>query len=348
MLHPFLILPFVGALSLGSAVLHTPNNRPEVKIACAILMLITVFGILYYMFNDVKPPRPARKNMDFWGAHIRDFVDGGGIRNLVDIGMRRPPRQPNVDRARMFVDVIDLGAGFDDRIVLNFNDNRQTDVHNHQIQESLRKSITLLEKWYKGTPKEERINTEDTFKSIKGYIFGDYQDTLDTKEKAYSTIRHIQKTNGSLASVALTEGEILALVWQRINDPVNKDVQDELRNSLIDQLADSSLRIDASVCLVGRITRMVQTLQSLDKEGLVNIKSTEIISNEIQSKIPILRDVFFADHPALLEPYEKGENNLITQQLIEFVQGKLYSDYPQIEGDVKIKKIVDEHLKELD
>lgn len=236
-----------------------------------------------------------------------------------------------------------------DAIPLNnvIRSNKHTDVHDHHIQQSLRESIILLDKWYKTVPETECQSQKDTYYSIKEYLFNEYQDELDKKERAYSTLRHIEKINGCLAleTGLIREGEILTMVWHRINSPVNENVQNELKNNLLDQLADSSIAVDSPYCLVGRITRMVQTLQSLDAEGLVDIKTFDIIVKEVQHKIPVLRDEFFADHPNLLESYENNQDDeAVAEQLIQYVKKQLYKDYPDT---AKIREMIDINVDEL-
>jgi hypothetical protein len=283
--------------------------------------------------------------MEFWGANLRDFINpriiriGGGP----GAGAVPGPDLDPVDQALIFFDIFEARELQNDIIRANPAHNN---VHDHQIQESLRDSLNRLIKWYSSVSEEIKMSKEKTYRSIKEYLFLG-KDQLDKKEKAYSTIRQIEKTDGLLESVNRTEGDILQMVWQRICDPINEEVKNYLKDNLLDLLSDSTIRIDTSYCLVGRITRMVQALQSLDKEGLVVIKSTEIIAGEIQAKIPVLRSEFFAQHPSLLNTYEEG-NDIAAKQLTEFVRNGIYRDYPQANEDTKLKKIIEEHLEALD
>lgn len=327
MFHPFLILPIVGAYSLGKIVADA-INRKDLTLAIILIALIVVVCVCVWIYlkGDIRPYRPNRPFMavDEWLPPLRLL------------------RRHQPDHAHIIFDLFEIP---DIRNVVRTD--THTDVHNHQIQESLRSSIRQLDKWYMTIPESQRLSKADTFKSVKEFLFEGCKDRLDRKERAYSTVRYIEKTDGALDAVNLTEGEILQRVWQRINDPINKDVCDDLRNNLLDLLADSAINIDTSYCLVGRITRMVQSLQCIDKDGLVDIKSTAIIGTEIQNKIPVLRDEFFVDHPALLNLYEKG-NNMVATQLIDFVRERLYQDYPLAVSDSELQQVVSEHLEALD
>lgn len=332
MLHPFLILPLVGSFTLGK-IAADAINRKALLLSIVLIGLISVvcFCVWAYFNGDIKPYRPKRDNpfmiVDEWLPPLRL--------------LRR--QQPDIARV-----VFDLFEMDDIRVFDNVvRNDTNTDVHNHQIQEGLRESIRQLDEWYKTVPESQRLTKAETFKSVKEFLFGGYKDKLDRKEKAYGTIRYIEKTDGKLQPVNLTEGEILQRVWQRINDPVNREVCDDLRNNLLDLLADSAIKIDVSYCLVGRITRMVQSLQCIDKAGLVDIKTIGIVAKEIQNKIPVLRDAFFADHPALLTMYDEG-NDMVATQLIDFVREGLYKDYPQAITDDAIQQVITEHLEALD
>lgn len=216
------------------------------------------------------------------------------------------------------------------------------DVHDHQIQQDLCQSVQRLIKWYSGNT--DNLSKEQTFKSIKEYLFGAYDAPPTKKEMAYSTLRQIERINGKIAAFSRTEGELLQMVWQRINDPINREVLSELKDNLLELLADSSITLETPYCLIGRATRIVQALQSLDKEGIVTLKSTELIAKELQGKIPVLRDQFFADHPDLLSDYNNG-SDIVAKQLTEFVRDGLHSDYPH--ADTELNKTIEEHLEAL-
>ena len=156
-----------------------------------------------------------------------------------------------------------------------------TDVHDHTVQVSLKTSFDRL--------KASSLASTDSLtciKEIKKEIFM-YKD-LDISEKAYSTLRIMEKYNGKLSSINTTELAVLSMVWNRICHPINSHIRQDLINSLILQLADASMTLDMSRCLSGRIARIIQSLEGIDAEGVVNIASTEAIKQELSDKIPNL------------------------------------------------------------
>lgn len=118
-------------------------------------------------------------------------------------------------------------------------------------------------------------------KSPTTQIFADVveyarQSTDPKGPKALDALLNILENNGFHQATKKTEMEIVGLVWQRIHEPVNQAHVDDLRQMLIQELADIQ-----NVCLVGRISRILQTLESLDAENIVNLKPTWAINEEI-------------------------------------------------------------------
>ena len=200
------------------------------------------------------------------------------------------------------------------------------DVHDHAIQQSIIAGIEALKKWAKG-----KTIQEDTESQIKKYIFNGTQGDINKRELAYNTLRTMVKINGRLESVGMTEMEILALIWARICDPVNTEVQDELKNNLIESMADATIVLDSQYCLTGRITRIVQAIESIDKEDIVNIRSTESVKAEITLKMGALRTGFFKANPGYEEIYnndiDNEETRRINQELKDYVNNELRREY---------------------
>lgn len=218
------------------------------------------------------------------------------------------------------------------------------DVHDHEIQQSLRKSIEGLKGWYKtvDTPRSKSV----TLEQIKEYIFNGYDGAYTNKENAYSTVRSIEKINGTLTSVEMCELDILCMVWERIMDNINKDHVDELKSNLLELLADATIRLDNSYCLVGRVTRMVQSLDSLDQEGIVNIVSTDIIEGEIKNKIPVLINSYFKEHQEEKELYDTGDDD-IAIKLRAYVESNLLKDYQDTTVSTKYSETINRYLEAL-
>lgn len=249
------------------------------------------------------------------------------------------------DRARIIFDIYDVMEE-EREIVRNVHNNVRgvSDVHDHQIQESLRNSVMKLKTWYNNLAPKTHIGKDNTFIQIKEYLFGEYNEKYDKKEMVYSTIRSIEKINAKLVATNMTETEILQMVWQRINAPINRRHCTHMRDNLFELLADASIRLDSPYCLVGRITRMVQSLQCYDAEKIVDIKSTNVIAEEIQSKIPLLIKQYFEEHADQRDAYNNGDDT-ITNSLKTYVYTIINGDYPEAGPDVQ--KLITSHIEVL-
>ena len=73
---------------------------------------------------------------------------------------------------------------------------------------------------------------------------------------AITSLDYIRTHNARHLVANLTEMELLRLVWQRINHPVNQAHQDDLKEALAFQLADCQQH-GSVVCTTGRTTRLL-------------------------------------------------------------------------------------------
>jgi hypothetical protein len=352
MLHPFLILPAIGVITLGKIAYSNLKYNPGISIILFLFILIVAAAIIYFIIDGPLHPIKRKQPRPWIGAAL-DMA--GGVDGLVNMGAalqgmipgRNAPFVP-LDRARAIFDIHIL-QDFDFRPGVHIERNNvKNDVHDHEIQNSLRLSVEKLREWYKTV--ENSLPKEQIIAQIKEYIFNGYEGEYRKKEDAYSTIRSIEKTNGTLASVKMSELEILCMVWQRVVSDVNTENASEIKSNLLELLADSTIRLDSPYCLVGRITRMVQSLESLDQEGIINIRSTDVVENEIQNKIPVLINDFFSleEFKERKEAYDQGDD-VIALVLRQYVDQELRKDYQEtgVLTDTKYSEIVDRYLEEL-
>jgi hypothetical protein len=368
MLHPFLILPIVSA-GILTKIAFIKGGLSRVLII--MVLSIIIFGLFCYVNNTIKLPRrmvinPIRLgeidididigvdgiNGGGFAGRFQDILGGlgglglrgGGPGELIMLMQEQIHQDPG---ARIVFDVIRRNEP-DGYIGLRAA-GQHNDVHDHDIQTSLRQGIEQLIKWYKTV--DIPLTKEQTMKQIKEFIFNKYHGKYEEKENAYNAVRTVELVNGKLVSTNKTELEILMMVWQRIRDPINKDVADELKNNLLGSLSDSMVNTGRdnmynTYCLVGRVTRIVQSLQSLDVENIVNIKSVDIIAKEIQDKIPVFIEKYFTLHADEQTAYDNGDND-IAKKLQHYVNTQLRSDYKDTDIMDKHKKLIDSYIDEL-
>lgn len=257
-------------------------------------------------------------------------VDDIPILRQRPIPVPRPAGEQVRDNAMLFFDII---------IPQNNRVNvvprqKGTDVHDHTVQRSIIEAVKRLREWEEKLPKNDE--PAPIMEEIKEYIFNGYDGTYKTKEQAYSTVRSVERIKGKPSNLPINELELLQLVWRRINAPLNEECADELKSNLIQFLADGTITIDNSYCLTGRVTRMIQALESIDKENIVNIKSAEQIKEEMTFKAGALRDVFLEEHPSFRPIYEEDKDDdatkSVNKEIREHVHAALRKEY--VESDL--------------
>lgn len=231
-----------------------------------------------------------------------------------------------LDEADVIIDYIFIPNDIPINIHNNINEYNglNADVHDHAIQRSVQTAFNKLNKWY-NNHRNLQISESESINQIKDYIFKGFKGKREIAERAYNTIRTMQKLNGYLVSLKAHEIKILSVVWSRIKDPLNADVQDEIANNLVELLSDSTINLDNAYCLTGRVTRIIQSLESIDAEDIVNIISSDSIHLELKNKVPNLRDQYLSSH-SMLKAYEQGDEN-VEDNVKQYVKQQLTVDY---------------------
>ena len=202
----------------------------------------------------------------------------------------------------LFNDLDTIRNGNEHVIITNPDDRRYNDMHNtHNSQ-----VVSTIARSLKKMKDTTTINTNgaECLKQIRSYI-----ETLpdcDKKRDAFKSLNSIEKNFIPVSSVDMKEIDVLNLVWNRINNsPQHGRHRDELKNILYNQLADMQEH-GKSVCSTGRLTRIVDTLNTFDKE--VEIKPTYVINQEMMNKAAKIRS-------DLLDEYEKEHGKSQRQQI---------------------------------
>lgn len=178
-------------------------------------------------------------------------------------------------------------------------------VHDSGVQNGVAESVRILKEKV-----QLNISEEDCIKEVKSYIFGQHPGTLETKEMAYCALNKINKENILITRLGLREREVLRLVWNRIQDPVNLENKENLQENLILELAASMRDEDTVLCPTGRVNRMVQALELADAEPeLVNLRTDRIMKEEMELLFGKLRETFLDTVTEKeRDTYSKGED----------------------------------------
>jgi hypothetical protein len=226
-------------------------------------------------------------------------------------------------------------------------ENDPQNVHDHGINQYLCDSIKSLQKQCP-TP----ISTEQTLVDIRQMLT-----TKAVKPDAYDVLDHIELIDGTHSKTQLHETQILALIWTRINQPINKPVVEDLKNSLVQQL-EACKQNDYIVCTTGRISRIVQTLESIDVGRVVNLLPMWAIRAEIGEYCGKYVKKLLAKLPeeynkAVNATEETSEQKVLTKRFYDCVKNNLKKKFKLIYLDKMIltqdelKRITDEYFDSL-
>jgi hypothetical protein len=221
---------------------------------------------------------------------------------------------------------------------VNNNDNQN--VHDTSVQSHITNCINKL----KEDPWREKLKLTNTelINEIKKYIFNEYVGSEEKKEKALNTLNKMKKINGQISKLNMTEVDVLKIVWNRINNPINNVNIKNLKENLVLELADSMIDDDQIYCVMGRTSRIIQTLECCDAENILNIKPIWIIKEEISTLFGKYRNKLFNSLS------EKNKNIYNKTEGITLKEKKLIDN---INNDIKtiinnklIKKYIDTNI----
>ena len=202
------------------------------------------------VINDVRPIDVLRRFIEQAGINLDGLIDI----DIIQIEMPMPQ---------------------DNDVVINNNDTQN--VHDTSVQSHITTAINNLKK----DTFTLNLSIEAILIDIRHFILNISKSSDTIKDRALSTLKRINKQNGILTRSETTELEILKLVWDRIHNPVNSTIINTLKENLIIELADAMIDDDSVHCLQGRISRIIQTLECADMEGIVNLKPLWVIKEEM-------------------------------------------------------------------
>jgi|LakMenEpi02Apr12_1017379.scaffolds.fasta_scaffold01578_2 hypothetical protein len=221
--------------------------------------------------------------------------------------------------------------------VVENNPGDTQNVHDTSVQSHISLAINALKKCKKNV----KITDGELINDIRHHILNESKCLDEAKDKALVALKKIKKYNGLLTRLNISEIEILHLIWNRINAPCNKDVMHTIKDNLTIELADSIIDDDNVHCVQGRITRILQSLQNADTEGILNIKPLWVIKEEISSVFGKYRTILWNKlTPETRIIYDKGNPDEDEQVLIEKINLKLRSQI----NDYLTKKYVDTEI----
>jgi hypothetical protein len=165
-------------------------------------------------------------------------------------------------------------------------------VHNKTIKRTATQVIEQLKEC-----DQHHYTIDSTVNLIEQMIELSIDTDVDKLDSALYTLQTICRIDAIYHSANIREKEILRLVWERINHPLNHEVVEQLKTNLIEQLADCRSEYAGVHCCEGRIMRVLQTLENCDKQDLVNLRPMWAYREEISDKISKYRDKLLSRAP---------------------------------------------------
>jgi hypothetical protein len=150
-------------------------------------------------------------------------------------------------------------------------------VHDSKVNEDLRRTLRKLRS------STGRVNVSSSINQARDYIRNVYAlDPANTHKvtNALAVLNTIEKGE-RITTFDDNEDNIFAYTWERCNHPNNADNEENLKEAVINALADSIER-GAQVCINGRTSRVLNSLASLDfDEEVGNAMTYEAYKNQI-------------------------------------------------------------------
>ncbi len=226
-------------------------------------------------------------------------------------------------------------------------------VHDSVLLRSVKNNIESLRKKIQSdqnTHGTEPVSKHDTIFEFRNML------ARNNKIQALNALDAMERNTIPLSALQTTEIDVLYLVLQRINSPANVDKKDDLINTLFQQLDDSIDENGNPVCATGRVTRVLQTLETIDTDNIVSIKADWVIQREIldvSSKLYIdlyeqsTGDVKHAcsEDPDTATPASKQLFYQFKQQYEQKLFEKFKVDY--VDTKILTQKVVDAKVHEI-
>ncbi len=132
----------------------------------------------------------------------------------------------------------------------------------------------------------------------------------DRKYKALKALNYIITNNGFITKLNMYELDVLKLVWNRINDPINHNKIHLLKEHLLQQLADCELHNNSFFCIQGRVLRILQSLQVNDQEKIMDMKPLWAVKEEIAGLFGKYRNKLISSLPVHIQEVYNNNTEL--------------------------------------
>jgi len=157
------------------------------------------------------------------------------------------------------------------------------------------------------------------------------------KQDAIKALNHIVSTDGHVSKINMSEVDALNLVWNRIHDPKNHNQRENLKETLVNELAEC-IEHNSTVCTQGRASRIIDTLNVVDPD--VKIKDDSTLRQEMLMKASKIQQKIYNNLPDpdkniinKVEPSDQEQPIVDTYEhkLKNAIRSELHKDYVDTE-----------------
>lgn len=251
--------------------------------------------------------------------------DGAPRRNIEEDNYYDQPIENTRNVTRNVGIVGDMrNYNFDDNFDIIVNHEAQIvndpqNVHNSTVLSTIKNSLKKL-----SVGKNNFRNQHQSVNEIRTII--ENLKGSDKKNDAIKSLNTIMMQNTKIHSLDMDELEILDTIWNRIKDE-HKENEDVV-NTLVCQLADMQEHGN-TVCSTGRATRLVDTLNVIDKD--VKIMPTYAVNEEMMLTASNIREKMYQEQTSeerkLLENGTSLNQEDFDNKLKIAITSKLKKDY---------------------
>lgn len=191
-------------------------------------------------------------------------------------------------------------------------------VHDHSVNATVKSNIKQLLRVEGGSSPNSHRQDIRFMNNDKDDILNTivHQTLLDPDVRANALHVLENLNNNKHSTFGISESEALSLVWKKINETNDKEVQQNLKETLTQQLAES-VEHGHIVCSSGKITRIMSTLEGTDQSMNV-VKPMWALKEEFGGIATKIRDSpkFNNDNPSDVNNMKNEFRNTIREEYI--------------------------------
>jgi hypothetical protein len=310
-------------------------------------------GINALRYNDTELLEYATRVRPLTEIEAFGFVDADEFRDAVNVAIAMTNTEVETTEDAIVTPIVTPIA----------MDGGSQNVHDSSVV----RSVTHCLKQLSGAI-DRLIDAPTTVRQIREYI-GERNVTDSVKLNNAIRTLDVCERNSSPLSNGYTDTNALQIVWSRINSKCNSTRIDNLKENLIDALADC-VENNSVVCATGRVTHIVSALEMADVSSdpingdadsddtdtttMLTIKPEWVVKVEIRDKIGKLYNDYINElSPESLKMYNSNSElpdditkvNDINDSIKGRITTEIHKEYTDLVSVDKLNAILDNDLK---